>query len=92
MGRKQAELAGLERPTHPDVADAAEKYIEARDARMELTKREVATRNELVAIMKKHELPEYEDDDFIVTFEAEQKETIKAKRRAVTDGEIEVEA
>jgi hypothetical protein len=92
MGRKQLEVPGTERETHPDVAKAAEKYIEARDARMELTKAEVETKNALVGLMKEHKLETYEDDDFIVTFEADVQEKIKAKRRAVVDGEIEVEA
>lgn len=91
MGKKQAELKGMERAVHEDVAKAAEKYIEARDARMELTKAEVATKNDLVGLMKEHKLETYEDDDFIVNFEADVQEKIKAKRRAVATADIEVE-
>ena len=93
MGKRQKEIPGTERPGYDEeIAKLAEKYIEARDARMELTKKEVDTKTDLLAAMKERKLEKYEDDDFIVDFESEHIEKIKAKRRSAATTEIEVEA
>ena len=93
MGRKQLEISGTERAGYDEeIAKKAATYIEARDARMELTKKEVDAKTDLLTAMKERKLESYEDDDFIVNFEAEVTEKLKAKRRSVPGDEIDVEA
>lgn len=43
-------------PAELEIAQAAELYIDARDARMPLTVEEVAQKNNLIGIMHKHNL------------------------------------
>lgn len=38
----------------PDIDDAAENYVKARDARMRLTRREVETKDALIKTLKDH--------------------------------------
>ena len=62
MSRKQLEIAGTERASKIDELDvAAEKYVEARDKRMSLTKKEIEQRSLLISAMQKHKLEVYED-------------------------------
>lgn len=64
MGRKQLEIAGTERPNKvKDVDEAAEAYVEVRDKRMALTKKEAEKKSALIEVMKKHNLTAYEDLD-----------------------------
>jgi hypothetical protein len=60
--KKQTELPGMERKTIREVNDAAEAYVDARDERMTLTKKEVAAKEALIGAMQKHELNVYRDD------------------------------
>ena len=60
---KQTEIPGVERKKVAELDRAAELYVEARDERMELTEKEVAARDALIAVMKKHSLSIYKDDD-----------------------------
>lgn len=61
MGRRQNELPGMERKKVAEINKAAEEYVEIRDARMQMTKREVQSKAALLATMKKHEYAVYED-------------------------------
>jgi hypothetical protein len=61
--RKQGELPTLERKKLLEVNAAAEGYVEARDERMKRTETEVEARTALVAVMKKHSLTVYRDDE-----------------------------
>ena len=64
-GRKQQEIPGTERPTHPDIDEAALEYREVRDRRMALTEQEKAAHANLLAKMKEHgqETYKFHDDD-----------------------------
>lgn len=88
MAKKQTTIPGTERKTHADVAKAAEAYVDARDKRMALTKKEVETKAALAAAMRKHKLETYvvegDDEDLEVTFE-QGEEKLKVKR--ITDDE-----
>lgn len=80
---KQQRIPGTERPdVHQDIEKAAAAYVEARDERMMLTKREVETQAKLLTAMKAHGLSKYrcdsEDLEVEVVPEAE-----KAKVRKV---------
>ena len=56
-------IEGTEGEKIPEVTEAAEKYRAARDARMKLTTKEVATKDKLLEVMAKHDLKIYEDTD-----------------------------
>lgn len=55
--------AGTEKKSIKEVDSAAEAYVEVRDERMKLTEREVEARDVLLAVMQKHKLDLYRDDD-----------------------------
>lgn len=61
--KRQSEIPGTERHKIAEVNTAAEAYVEARDARMKKTESEVETRDALIAVMEKHKLTTYRDDD-----------------------------
>ena len=62
MGR-QKELSGVERETIKEIDDAAEAYVEARDKRMALTKKEVDAKDALIAVMRTHRRKVYKDEN-----------------------------
>ncbi len=61
--KKQLQIAGTEKKSIKEVDLAAESYVEARDERMKLTEKEVEARDSLLAVMQKHKLDLYRDDD-----------------------------
>lgn len=61
--KKQSALPGMERKSIKELDAAAEAYVEARDERMKLTEKEVEFKEALVAVMKKHDLQVYKDED-----------------------------
>jgi len=63
MARRQLQIKGTERKEHPEVETAADSYREARDDRMELTKKEKQKKLELIAVMQAHKLKKYKFDD-----------------------------
>ncbi len=63
MGRRQAELKGIERKAIKEINDAAEGYVDARDRRMKLTEKEHESKEALIAVMKKHDTLVYRDDE-----------------------------
>lgn len=88
MAKEQLEIPGTESPKIPAVTKAARQYVEARDARQDLTKKEVACRDVLVKVMKDNKLAVYRFDDQMVTLS----EIIKPKvKTVVDDGESEGE-
>ncbi len=63
MGRRQTELAGIERKAIKEVNDSAEGYVDARDKRMKLTEKEHEAKEALISVMLKHKLLVYRDDE-----------------------------
>lgn len=59
MTKKQNELPGMEVPVIKEVVEAAEYFVEVRDERMELTKKESAAQAHLMNMMEKNDLTEY---------------------------------
>lgn len=59
---KQARLPGTDDPALKDLESKAEQYVEIRDERMELTKKESALQDDLLALMKKYKKTEYRRD------------------------------
>lgn len=62
-----------------EIVGAAEDYVDARDRRMALLKTEIAHRDNLVNLMKKHGLTEYEFDGQKVEFESTTTEKIRVR-------------
>lgn len=65
MARRQAEIPGFERQVeNPAIEEAARAYVEVRDERAALSKKEKLKQLELIAIMRAHnvEVYEYQDD------------------------------
>jgi hypothetical protein len=60
---RQARIKGTEPAQHLDIVEAAERYIEIRDERMELTEREIEANTALVAAMERHGLTDYVDEE-----------------------------
>lgn len=63
MAKRQLKIAGTGGEEIKEVNDAAEAYVEARDKRMKLTEKETEAKEALIAVMKKHDLTVYKDDE-----------------------------
>jgi hypothetical protein len=83
---RQTTIPGTTAPTVKAVESAAEVYVDVRDERMGLTKREVQAREKLIAVMKTHGLTVYRlpaDDGegaLIVTVSDESKVTVRKEK------------
>lgn len=55
MIKEQTEIPGMEAPKIKEIERAAAKYVDARDARMKLTEKEVAAKAALIEVCKEHE-------------------------------------
>ncbi len=60
---KQIAIAGTERPQIKEVALLADGYMNERNKRMRLTKKEKDAKSALIVAMRKHGLTVYRDDD-----------------------------
>lgn len=63
MAKRQKALPGLEKETIGEVDTAAEAYVKERDKRMTMTEKEVAAKDKLIEVMRKHKLTIYKDDN-----------------------------
>ena len=61
-----------------DLEDAATRYAELRDERMELTTKEVALKGELLGLMRKHKKRHYERDGIEIEV-VDQETTVKVR-------------
>jgi len=88
---RQAKLPEMKPEEFADIEEAARAYLDARDRRMEMTKAEVDTKAALLAVMKEHQLPSHEFDDYLVTLDqtAELHVRKKKKPKAADNGEQE---
>lgn len=81
---KQLTVPGTDAPKHRDVEAAADRYVEVRDARMELTKQETEASGRLLAAMKAHGCTVYrletDEGNLLVTVEAEEKVHVRKER------------
>ena len=62
MGR-QNEIPGTERQQIQEIDDAAEAYQEAKKKRMKLTEKESEAKIALIAVLRKHKVDVYRDDN-----------------------------
>lgn len=77
---RQGHLPGLESPSIPAIDKAADKYVDARNERMEALQEEIKLRDVLEHAMKEAELKVYEYDGFIVEFSLEEKIKVRKKK------------
>lgn len=61
MAKRQLEIAGTERKTVKVIDDAAEKYVDARDAKNKAAAAEKLAKDALVAAMREHKVNIYRD-------------------------------
>lgn len=70
---KQQRLPTMEDKVDKDLTRLVEAYVEARDERMALTKKEVDSKNLLALKMREKNLTTYRDDHFVVTIDSVEK-------------------
>lgn len=82
---KQAKMQGegFDPPESvPAIETAAGHYVECRDERMEMTKKEVASRSMLIAIMREHKRTSYLYDGYVISLSQEDKVKVKKSQEA----------
>lgn len=67
MATKQTEIPGTERKTVKELDDAAETYVEKRDARMSASADEKTAKDALISAMKKNNVTVYRDENAHLT-------------------------
>jgi hypothetical protein len=67
-------------PNIPEINDAAEEYVEHRDARMAAGKKEDKASEALLELMKDHSLPSYEYDGRVISIVGTEKVSVKKKK------------
>ena len=73
---KQADLPGMEERKLPDLHKAAEEYAEVRDERLEIQKREIPAKQELLRLMKVHKKETYKFEDVSIRVVHEKEKVI----------------
>ena len=71
----------------PAIDEAAESYVEARDARMAHLKTEIERQDELLQLMREHKLSTYEFDGYTVSLDTATK--VKVKRKKDDEGDAD---
>lgn len=78
---KQGFLEGTEPEVIPEIESAADDYVDVRDRRMELTKKEVKNKSVLQGAMEKHKLKSYQyGDKTVQIIRGEPKLKVKATK------------
>jgi hypothetical protein len=85
-----AALPGMEQITIEEVSDKAIQYIAARDSRIDLLRKEIVLRDELIELMHKHEISSYRDENLVITLDT--KEKIKVKIEDDDDSGVDEES
>lgn len=68
-----------------EITELAEEYIEVRDQRMELGRKEVDLRDQLLDMLDEHGVEEYADDDAGITVTVDVTRKVKARRKKDED-------
>jgi len=83
MSTRQTRMPGTDTDRHKDLDQLAAKYVEARDARMQMLQEEIELKEELHQLMKSYGLDSYRIIDttpnLLVTIEVTE-ETVKVKK------------
>lgn len=83
---KQKMIEGTEPPCYPAIDEAAGEYVEARDARMEMTKAEKEKHDALLKAMTDNGLTEYKYDGKVVLVKPTKIKVKVRKLDAAKDG------
>jgi hypothetical protein len=78
---KQTYIAGTEPPKIKAIEDAAVRYVQFRDERMDAGEQEVKLKAKLIAVMKEHDLTTYNFDGFMVELGHTDEDTVKVKKK-----------
>ncbi len=78
MAKEQKDLPGMEGRQIQELVDLGTEYAKIRDKRMDLGKREVELKHDLLSAMKKHKKKEYIFDGIEIRVVMEE-ETVKVK-------------
>lgn len=76
---RTATLPGVEEASNEELTACAEAYVEQRDKRMALLKKEVELKESLIGLMRKLRIKSYHDDEVNLTITMESKTTVKVK-------------
>lgn len=93
MAKKQLEIPGTEAERFPEIEEAAENYVKARDKRMRLTEQEVVAKTQLLQILLENEskLSPNEQGDKVYRYDDEivilRRGKVNVKVKAVHDDE-----
>ena len=87
MGRKQTEIPGTERQQIQEIDSAAEAYQDAKKKRIKLTEKESEAKTALIAVLRKHKVEVYRDDNASPPLLI----TLKPGKDVVTVSEVENE-
>lgn len=87
---KQSFIPGTEPPKIKAIEDAAAKYVDFRDARMEAGEEEIKLKAKLIDAMKEHKLSTYNFDGYMVELIHLDEDQVKVKkqRAAKEDGSL----
>lgn len=75
---KQGDLPGMEDRSIPELVDKAKQYVDVRNDRQDLTRRESELKQDLLGLMHRHKKTEYIHDGVEIKIVVEE-ETIKVK-------------
>jgi len=77
---KQKYIPGTEPPKIKAIEDAAVRYVEFRDRRMDAGEDEVKLKSKLISVMKEHKLTTYNFDGFMVELNHIDEDDVKVKK------------
>lgn len=90
--RKQLNIPGTERKSVPEVEEAAAAFVEVRDERMGLTRKEKLKKFELLAVMKAHKVKRYKFDDAngeeLLVELSEKEPDVTVRKTGESEGEV----
>ena len=85
MGKKQLEVPGLERPTFPDVDDAAEQFVKAFKAHKRATEKRNEMRDVLVEKLQERKLDSYVNEEEGIEIKVTHKSNVKVSKTETDD-------
>lgn len=82
---RTATLPGVPAKHHPELVELADLYVEKRDERMGVLKKEVELKNQLIALMNTLNLTSYIDEETNMAITLETKTKVKVKKATDDD-------
>jgi len=85
---RTAVLPGVDQ-VNSELTKLAEQYVEKRDQRLDVLKKEVEKKNDLITMMQALKLTEYHDEEANLTISLKNEVKIKVKIGSEDDGDSE---